>query len=70
MKNWNEVQRLNLTRVAKTARAVMEINRSYQQRADIINGWQGSGGELLQRYVPKDSNAMFGIVGNNGNRAS
>jgi hypothetical protein len=61
--HWRDVARQQAKNASRAARQVGEMNRSYQQRADSINGWQGGGGKIMKTYRSLKSAATMGGSG-------
>ena len=58
--NWSDIQRQQNQRAIQSAKSVIEINRGYEQRESVINGWSGGAGRLLLKYSSRKGYATFG----------
>lgn len=68
MNNFADIARKQNEKSIQNAKAVQEINQSYADRENRINGFAGSAGELVVRYSSRSSAATFGATGGNGTK--
>jgi len=60
MINFTDLQRQQTRRNIQSVKTIGELNRSYTNRSDAINGWQGSAGQLNLMYSSLQGYATFG----------